>query len=305
MIAEAHTTSEGPQVWTRVALVVVALQQEVGISNRDLFAGLPFDEQTLKRRTRIAWKDYATLADRMCAAVGGLDEYEDLFAAQHHQVVPEMRSAVGAVISPNAFMRFMVSVVNPLMMPPVHFTYDELENRRVRITATLRPDAHPCEAFLRGGGGALRGMTRSLDLPMSKVIEAHVTPTSGMWILELPQARTLLTRAYRRAKHMLFKIDLGAEADGRPVSIVIGLPDDDPTAHRMDKVVDAWKLTERQADVLRLVIEGRSNKEIAQALGCAENTVELHITRLLRKTDTSSRAQLITAFWSGTWGFPH
>ncbi len=298
-------TGDGPEVWTRIALAAVALQEEAGISSRDLFAGLPFDEQSLKRRTRISWKDYATLVERLCDAVGGFREYEDLLAAQHHQIVPEMRAAAGAIITPNAFMRFMVSVVNPLMMPPVHFTYDELGERRVRITATLRPDARPCEAFLRGGTGALRGMTRSLDLPMSKVIEANITPTNGTWVFELPQARTVLSRVYRRAQRLMFKFDLGAEADGTPVSIVVGVPDSDPAAQRMDKVIDAWKLSQRQSEVLRLVILGRSNKEIAQELGCAENTVELHVTRLLRKTGTSSRTKLITAFWSGPWGFPH
>jgi DNA-binding NarL/FixJ family response regulator len=75
-------------------------------------------------------------------------------------------------------------------------------------------------------------------------------------------------------------------------------------ASRIDRAIIEWKLTPRQAEVLSLIVAGRTNKEIAQALACADNTIELHVTRLLRKTGTASRTQLIAVFWSANWGFP-
>ena len=52
-------------------------------------------------------------------------------------------------------------------------------------------------------------------------------------------------------------------------------------------------ITDRQADVLRLVAEGISNKEIAARLHLSPRTVEKHIESLLRKTAARSRTQLV------------
>jgi len=52
-------------------------------------------------------------------------------------------------------------------------------------------------------------------------------------------------------------------------------------------------ITDRQADVLRLVAEGSSNKEIAARLHLSPRTVEKHIEALLRLTAARSRTQLV------------
>jgi DNA-binding CsgD family transcriptional regulator len=51
-------------------------------------------------------------------------------------------------------------------------------------------------------------------------------------------------------------------------------------------------VTDREADVLRLVAEGLANKEIAVRLRVSPRTVEKHIEALLRKTSARSRTQL-------------
>ncbi len=58
-------------------------------------------------------------------------------------------------------------------------------------------------------------------------------------------------------------------------------------------------LTRRQRDVLAGVLAGRSNKQIAAALGCAESTVELHMTALLRRSGTRSRTELVARLLRG------
>jgi DNA-binding CsgD family transcriptional regulator len=52
-------------------------------------------------------------------------------------------------------------------------------------------------------------------------------------------------------------------------------------------------ITDRQADVLRLVAEGQSNKEIAARLQLSIRTVEKHIETLLRTVGARSRTQLV------------
>lgn len=59
-----------------------------------------------------------------------------------------------------------------------------------------------------------------------------------------------------------------------------------------------WLLTPRERQTLELILEGLSNRTIAGALDCSERTVEVHVSRLLAKSGSVSRAQLIARFVS-------
>ncbi len=50
-------------------------------------------------------------------------------------------------------------------------------------------------------------------------------------------------------------------------------------------------LTGRQIDVLRLLREGQSNKEIGRTLGLSEKTVKVHVTALLKALNVANRTQ--------------
>ncbi|HEU4793300.1 MAG TPA: response regulator transcription factor [Nitrolancea sp.] len=50
-------------------------------------------------------------------------------------------------------------------------------------------------------------------------------------------------------------------------------------------------LTERETDVLRLLAEGKANKEIARLLGIGERTVKSHVSSILAKLGVQSRTQ--------------
>lgn len=52
-------------------------------------------------------------------------------------------------------------------------------------------------------------------------------------------------------------------------------------------------LTSRQRDVLALVLEGMSNREIATRFNLSEATVKAHVTAILRAYGVASRAKLI------------
>ena len=53
------------------------------------------------------------------------------------------------------------------------------------------------------------------------------------------------------------------------------------------------KLTPREQDVMRQIITGKLNKQIAAALGIEEKTVRIHRSRLMRKLKMSSVADLV------------
>jgi NarL family two-component system response regulator LiaR len=54
-------------------------------------------------------------------------------------------------------------------------------------------------------------------------------------------------------------------------------------------------LTPRELDVLRLVSQGKRNKEIARVLGMSEHTVKQHIKGLLPKLESQDRTQAALA----------
>ena len=55
--------------------------------------------------------------------------------------------------------------------------------------------------------------------------------------------------------------------------------------------VPATGLTERETDVLRLLAEGKANKEIAASLSIGEKTVKTHVSAILGKLGVQSRTQ--------------
>jgi two-component system nitrate/nitrite response regulator NarL len=56
------------------------------------------------------------------------------------------------------------------------------------------------------------------------------------------------------------------------------------------------KLSDREAQILRCLTQGASNKLIARELGVAEATVKVHIKAILRKVKAVNRTQ--AAMWA-------
>src|SRR5438270_6585271 len=52
-------------------------------------------------------------------------------------------------------------------------------------------------------------------------------------------------------------------------------------------------LTQRELDVLQLVAEGRSNKDIARRLSITEGTAKTHVKAILTKLDAISRTEAV------------
>ena len=63
------------------------------------------------------------------------------------------------------------------------------------------------------------------------------------------------------------------------------------TAARLVEAMEAERLTARELDVLKLLVEGQRNREIADALGLAEPTVKIHVNNLLRKLQAKDRTE--------------
>ena len=57
----------------------------------------------------------------------------------------------------------------------------------------------------------------------------------------------------------------------------------------------AGALTPRQAEVLRLLVAGKSNKEICRALDLSEGTVKTHLAAIFKALDVTTRVQAVVA----------
>ncbi|MFJ8161552.1 response regulator [Streptomyces sp. NPDC096136] len=61
----------------------------------------------------------------------------------------------------------------------------------------------------------------------------------------------------------------------------------------------AARLTDREADVLRLMATGLSNHEISEHLGVGPQTVKTHVAGILAKTGSRDRTQAVIAAYEG------
>jgi len=58
--------------------------------------------------------------------------------------------------------------------------------------------------------------------------------------------------------------------------------------------VPGQDLTERERDVLALMIEGLNNTQIAERLVVSPSTIKTHVSHILRKLDVASRTEAVT-----------
>lgn len=72
--------------------------------------------------------------------------------------------------------------------------------------------------------------------------------------------------------------------------------------HDHETIGDTEPLTRRQRQILSLVTEGKTSKEIASDIGLSVKTVEFHRANLLRKFGVSSSAELVSKLSGATPG---
>jgi two-component system, LuxR family, response regulator FixJ len=54
-----------------------------------------------------------------------------------------------------------------------------------------------------------------------------------------------------------------------------------------------WRLSAREHEILRLIVDGNTNKAIAQVLGISPRTVEAHRSKIMAKVGAHNSAQLV------------
>ena len=131
-------------------------------------------------------------------------------------------------------------------------------------------------------------------------------PQIGVIILSMYSDETYLTRTLAAgAKGYLLKdsadVDLDRAvqvvAQGKPFfspAIADTLLEDYMRQLQQRGLQDSYDLlTEREKEILQLLAEGRSNKEVAGILNLSINTIETHRTRIMQKLNLHSAADIV------------
>jgi RNA polymerase sigma factor (sigma-70 family) len=131
-------------------------------------------------------------------------------------------------------------------------------------------------------------------------------PTIGVIMLSMHSDETYITRALAAgAKGYLLKenaeVDLNRAvhvvAQGKPFfspAIANTLLEDYMRQMQQRGLQDSYDLlTDREKEILQLLAEGKSNKDVANLLNLSTNTVETHRTRIMQKLDLHSAAEIV------------
>jgi DNA-binding NarL/FixJ family response regulator len=65
-------------------------------------------------------------------------------------------------------------------------------------------------------------------------------------------------------------------------------------ATRLTRRINSAKLTSREMDVLKMLVNGLTNKQIASALSITEVTVKFHVSSIMEKLGAQDRTQAVT-----------
>ncbi len=77
------------------------------------------------------------------------------------------------------------------------------------------------------------------------------------------------------------------------VSIFLFTSEEKMYKKKLDNIVNVYKITDREYEVLILVLNGYSNRQISDKLYISEGTVKNYIYSMFKKVNVNSRIQLI------------
>jgi two-component system, NarL family, response regulator LiaR len=157
----------------------------------------------------------------------------------------------------------------------------------IRVAAAASPDVVLLDVVMPDGDG-IAAIRRLLE----------VAPGARVLVLTsfADDAQIFAAMAAGAAGYLLKDVDPAALADGIR-DVHAGRPALHPSvAARLMRRGGSpgpthGDITAREHDVLRLVVEGLPNKQIAQRLGIGEKTVKTHVSRVLAKLGVEDRTQ--------------
>lgn len=271
----------------RVVRFALDVGESIGLDGDGLCRGLSFDPSRIP--DHVSWSEFVALLDRIEQRSEG--RFEQAILARGPAAAPELRTLGAIVEDPELVVRVVVAFGSS-MYPHVESEIEGAGARTLLYRMTIPAPHATSGAFVRATAALLVLAPTHVGLPRARVrYEDHGRTTT--YTIVLPDAPTTVdgeTAEHRRRAAELL-IDQYAQIRG---SMRESGREDLPV--RASVVAAEWRLTARQTEVLLAILRGSSNKEIAAALGCAEGTVRLHVTQILKRAGVASRAELFAKF---------
>jgi DNA-binding NarL/FixJ family response regulator len=165
----------------------------------------------------------------------------------------------------------------------------------VKLTAEIQPDVVIMDIAMPN----LNGIEAT-----AQIVKAN--PKTGVVILSMHSDEAYLVRALNAGARGYMLKDSAEEdllraiqavADGRPFfspAIAQTLLEDFVRSLQQRGLTDSYDLlTDREKEVLQLLAEGKSNKDVATLLNLSPYTVETHRTNLMQKLNLHNTAEIV------------
>jgi DNA-binding NarL/FixJ family response regulator len=166
----------------------------------------------------------------------------------------------------------------------------------IAMVLALTPDLVLMDVAMPGGGvAATRALATAAPTTAIVMLTASEDPDDLFAALKAGARGYLLKDLEaRELRAMLEAVGRGEAAISPAMATRIIAELRDPSgASAAAGSRDPDRLTEREVEVLRCVVDGLRNKEIAAALGVSENTVKFHLRNILDKLHAQSRSEAV------------
>jgi len=180
-------------------------------------------------------------------------------ALSAHPAFPCSIRSYGSTLRPAKSGKREILVLDTCSIEGWHKELEEWHLQEGRVIALVAPEMEGnndvCELLYMGVGGIL-SFSEDLDTRLPSAMS--VVARGGLWV-----KRGVLDEYVKRTSHFLRYLSSG------------------------DRLV-----TTREGEIIDLLREGFSNKQIANTLQISERTVKFHVSNVLRKCEIESRREL-------------
>jgi len=171
--------------------------------------------------------------------------------------------------------------------------YKEMPEVKVIILSIHDDESYVFETLRKGASGYLLK-----DMETESLIEAIRTVMAGHAYIH-PRVTGKLINQIRRMAESDAEMEAAAASAGM---VVMGTADiGGQTIGVQFHQTDDNPLTKREAEVLRLMSEGKSNRSIGEYLFISEKTVKNHVSSILQKMHVDDRTQAVIIAIKNGW----
>lgn len=165
----------------------------------------------------------------------------------------------------------------------------------IKAARSLNPDILLLDLLMPNLPGleALRELTTTNQVIRTVVLTSSITRRQIVEALQLGARGIILKSSLDKLFACIEAVQAGEYwIDGQRTANVMQVLQQITNETSRGEAANTYGLTEREMEVIKLVCEGLGNKEIAERLSIAGETVKRHMTNIFNKVGMSSRLEL-------------